>query len=530
MIITKTIALITSSASLVSLARAAPVYNVEASSASACRFAPRYTQQQILDDPQPFLNDLMTWEGKFHANDVGYNTANGMSYDGTLLDLKSGERTELHQFSAASKESLQFMIYAQAIAGNQDAARFLSPDNVSAAPGIAHDIAAKKLQTYLEFNTTFPGFGGWLPWFLQNGTAPLTPTADWNNRVPALDNGENVWAIYGLVQALLDSGNEAYVQLAKGWQGYLDYVKTTASRVFYAGNGVVCAVSTLNQSLPVNDPAQKYSCEGNGTLNDPYEGETFTWWLDLFGGLGEADKEALWQVKRPKLVRIDYEGDGSLPPITVQKGYWFSGHENWKFLELPYFDVPLMKRIYDNNERARTCNSRIEANPGMFASINNVTDASGQIIGYISNAGIPSIANQTVQERDVITPYSTMPVMLSDKKVGLAWWKNMVDGKGMQNPYGSTEATRVDGTAISSFVSWDSKITTVVALLDGVHQLVARKMKSDGIYDEFIKRTSDEQERVFGQEPLLGEDVEFCLPNAAVPVAGVEDYELCRDA
>lgn len=71
----------------------------------------------------------------------------------------------------------------------------------------------------------------------------------------------------------------------------------------------------------------------------------------------------------------------------------------------------------------------------MFASVNNSTDSSGQIIGYISNAGIPSIANQTVQELDVITPYSVFPLVLLDNAVGLAWWKNIVDGKKMQSTF-----------------------------------------------------------------------------------------------
>jgi hypothetical protein len=84
----------------------------------------------------------------------------------------------------------------------------------------------------------------------------------------------------------------------------------------------------------------------------------------------------------------------------------------------------------------------------------------------------------------------------------MAWWKNMVDGKKMQSmvlqyhsqstnvpiidPYGSSESTRVDGTAMSSFVSWDSKITTVNAVLGGVTDFVREKMQQDGIYNEFI--------------------------------------------
>lgn len=80
------------------------------------------------------------------------------------------------------------MLYAQAIAGNKGAARFLTPYNLSAAPGFAASIMQLKLKTYLEFNKTFPGFGGFLPWMLTDEQA-VTPTDDWNNRVPGLDNG-----------------------------------------------------------------------------------------------------------------------------------------------------------------------------------------------------------------------------------------------------------------------------------------------------------------------------------------------------
>ncbi len=80
------------------------------------------------------------------------------------------------------------MLYAQAIDGSPVASRFLSPDEPSAAADIAVGILGLKLQTYQRFNETFPGFGGFLPWFTSD--APdLVPTWDWVNRVPALDNG-----------------------------------------------------------------------------------------------------------------------------------------------------------------------------------------------------------------------------------------------------------------------------------------------------------------------------------------------------
>ena len=145
--------------------------------------------------------------------------------------------------------------------------------------------------------------------------------------------------------------------------------------------------------------------------------------------------------------------------------------------------------------------------PGLYASVNNSTDPkTDEIIGYISPAGIPSIASQKDQELDVITPYGVFPVVLFDKAVGMAWWRNMIVGKKMQSksyryhidtitdnngtdPYGSTESTRVDGKGVSALVTWDGKVTTVLSLMNGVVDLVRERMKSDGIYNEFLKIT-----------------------------------------
>lgn len=80
------------------------------------------------------------------------------------------------------------MLYTHAVAGSPEAARFLSPDNTAEAPEIAASIMQKKLQTYLKFNETYPGFGGFLPW-VSADTQDMTPMSDWVNRVPGLDNG-----------------------------------------------------------------------------------------------------------------------------------------------------------------------------------------------------------------------------------------------------------------------------------------------------------------------------------------------------
>ena len=80
------------------------------------------------------------------------------------------------------------MLYTHVLAGSSDAARFLSPHDEKKAPEVAFNIVSLKLETYLGFNETFPGFGGFIPWFLAD-EKEIQPTADWVNRVPALDNG-----------------------------------------------------------------------------------------------------------------------------------------------------------------------------------------------------------------------------------------------------------------------------------------------------------------------------------------------------
>jgi hypothetical protein len=193
----------------------------------------------------------------FHQHNVSYNTYNGMTFDGTLLNPVTGvhNSSELHTFSAPSKESLHMMLLAHVIQGNAGAVQWINAahgggSDVENAREMAVALLELKFKTYLEFNATYPGFGGFLPWYFfshsQNifylrhdgrfahaNDAPLAPTWDWVNRVPALDNGENIWGIYAVISALESSGRHDYQALANKWQGYLDYLKTTMEKVSF---------------------------------------------------------------------------------------------------------------------------------------------------------------------------------------------------------------------------------------------------------------------------------------------------------
>ena len=72
------------------------------------------------------------------------------------------------------------------------------------------------------------------PRFAHSGETPVAPTWDWVNRVPALDNGENIWAIYSVIQALQSTRRADYQTLANDWQTYLDYLKTTMRTVRFS--------------------------------------------------------------------------------------------------------------------------------------------------------------------------------------------------------------------------------------------------------------------------------------------------------
>lgn len=172
-----------------------------------CRFAPSFNQAQILQNPEPFIWDVLYWEGKFAQPGIGYNGDNAMSYDGTLLDPITGLAVAnaggRHNFSAASKESLQVMVYAHALAGDRAAARFVSPGSPRDAPEIAYQLMQKKLATYLAFNASFPGFGGYLPWY-NNTNANIEPTWDWVCRAvnPCLNRSSTYLCFHRSIECL----------------------------------------------------------------------------------------------------------------------------------------------------------------------------------------------------------------------------------------------------------------------------------------------------------------------------------------
>lgn len=155
----------------------------------------------------------------------------------------------------------------------------------------------------------------------------------------------------------------------------------------------------------------------------------------------------------------------STTSITVQRGWWFSAHEQWKYMMLPYIDIPINQRVFYNGERARSWWSAMNKIPGLFASVNGLSPNDTFNYPYVSDCGIQEIAFENVTNKQVITPYGVFPMLLATPTPplpeGLVWYWNMISGPRMQNCFGSTEAANITGYDISPVITWDSKITTV---------------------------------------------------------------------
>lgn len=80
------------------------------------------------------------------------------------------------------------MLLTHAIAGNLQAATFVYPLNSAKATALAFGILTRKLLTYSQFNSSYPGFGGFLPYF-EIGNSTIWPTNDFDHKVSAFDNG-----------------------------------------------------------------------------------------------------------------------------------------------------------------------------------------------------------------------------------------------------------------------------------------------------------------------------------------------------
>ena len=413
-----------------------------------------------------FIHSLLYWEAQFLQHSpcltscchftapslaggvesyIGLHTPTMVTMDGHRLSIPSGLPLDggAHMFTASSKESLHVALLALALSSTPAAAlaaMLLAPGSGGrreAAMDVAVRQLAVKVNSYDLFDCRFPGFGGFLPWVAVEDDG-ISPQPGWETTVPALDNGQLIWAVYALLEvlesdeqlrtlkhiplnssycpypaALLSSPNTT---LAERWRAVLSRWQTNALTVFYDYKGRFRDVAFIRNTTTTHVTAANYytdpDCNDGCYLDDPYEGELFTVYAYLYANwTGWDDRQWLWLRKRAKLqaATLAVPGYGN---ITTQRGFWFSAHEQWKYLFLPYRDVAINDRVFTLGEKARLLWSQSQKVPGLYASINGLAADDAAEMEYHSDCGIRQLAMVDVDTDFEVTPYGAMNAML----------------------------------------------------------------------------------------------------------------------
>jgi len=509
---------------------------------SCCRFSELFHRADWEDTTTQklFISRVLSAERHFFAEaNVAFDPDTGMTYDGHALDASTGELRKgpppngPFGFSAASKEALHVSLLALALEKTQvgeDTAPLIYSEKE------ALDILEKKVSSMEGFDAAEPGFGGFLPWFCSRGVklGPdrrcLTPqeeagivgaTSDFLGKVPGLDNGQLAWATYAVSKVLRGRATEGdrFEALAKRWEQRLERMRSTAVPVFYGGRGTgaLRAVTKIRNTAQDAVNASNYETVAVHPeyLDDAYEGELLVLFVDLLGDWssfphnGREERNKMWERKQIRLKAINFTDPKDDSKITVQEGFWFSSHEQWKLMVLPYLEIPLVKQIFTNSEYVRVVNSIHQHIPGLFASSHAPPDVEcGHLGGYCNAVGIQAVASQPVHWDQSVSPYGAYPVMLVDLAAGLAWYNTMLSLPKMQTATGSVEAAKVDGTSVASILTWDTKVTSVLAMLKGTGPLISRLLKEDGLREQFEARV-----RAF-----YGEKFSSTMPSAPGPL------------
>ncbi|CAM6002084.1 unnamed protein product [Sphagnum balticum] len=114
---------------------------------------------------------------------------------------------------------------------------------------------------------------------------------------------------------------------------------------------------------------------------------------------------------------------------------------------------------------------------------NNVEDT-----GYFSASGVPEISFNAVTFDKLVTPYGAYPLLLINKEYGAAWLHNMLYSPCGQTKYGALEGTGLNGSLMSPTLTWDTKITTVLAILNGTRSIIENYLEKEGLLKDFVDR------------------------------------------
>jgi hypothetical protein len=496
-----------------------------------CRFATAYTADELISDTDAqdaYTASVLKWDGKF-ASPGAALTPTGLTIDHINLD-ENGAITDKGYYTAPSKESLHLSMLALVLAQTPLAYNWLA-DNQEDAEVEAIRRLKLIIEQYEEFsNEQCPACGGFIPWVGVGETGGFQRVKKF--KMPSLDNGQMAWGMVSVLQALEEAKqrperDEAdLTDLKSRYQAHVDLMKGAVSTIFQNPKG---KVSTMAKAKDPKAPIDPTDYKQKGSLQDPFEGELMLMFIDMMteGDGRPTDKSIakMWK-KYNKGNNVGTWTSDETGPITIQKGWRFSAHEAWKYLVLPYLDEEFdtVRRLFRNQERVRTWEAHNSGIPGLKAA------CYGTNPWYVDRLGVLAASNgfdDQVRESDkMVTPYGAFPLILIDRGQGLAWHRAMLARPRMQNQYGSTEAGRQnsENPGVAMKCTWDTKVTTDVALLGGTQALLKRYLQANGQWDRFVERVTLNHQKY---ESLEGEDVPFAPPPAQEVTDGAEDFSTC---
>lgn len=262
----------------------------------------------------------------------------------------------------------------------------------------ALNLVRSKVKTYEQFNKQFPGYGGYLPWVaIKNGS--IEPTWDFKTRTPALDNGQLFWAALALSSAWEANHPNLEPTLREEWSNITwRLMLKNARKIFY--NETTKKIRAVANIRDISQPPSNnsYSNPDEYYLDDPYEGELFCMILTLLDKNFTSDEiSGIWVDKRRKLQAVNFHIQSINKTITAERGWWFSAHEQWKNLFMPYNISKTYWGIFENNEKVRTWNSREKGINGLYASTTGTANSNDDKLDYFADCGVREVSFQEVK-------------------------------------------------------------------------------------------------------------------------------------
>ena len=517
------------------------------SQAHACRFASSAHDWSRLpydsETQDAYVAAALEWDGRFAAAGRG-TTAAGLTCDHVNVDGTDGSSGQRGMYTAASKESLHIGMLALVVAGRPLAWRWMagamaeeagSPGaTATEAEAVAEALARLEriVTAYEAANEQCVGCGGFIPWIgvSDGGFATIQDRAS----IPALDNGQLAWSMVAAAEAL--AAHPDGTGVAARFELRVADMARSAPVLFLNPNGRVASSSkVLNVSAPVSADNRKV---GSGRLADPWEGELMIFFLHLLGdnSSGAIQPSRMW---RPVENTMNSSSGGTYSAtvwngsVAVQRGWYFSAHELWKLLVLPYLDVPLARRVTANGERARTQHAEATGAGGLPGACYTSEPS------VYSNFGVPPLAiaaNSMNASRQMSTPYGAFPLILVERGRGLDWHRATLARPLMQSRLGALEGTQATAAqpAAALKYSWDTKVTADLAMAGGLQSLLGPFLaKRSGRREAFDERVAFLYDLAFPGGELAGEDAPFADAPTAQDIAplvaptGARDFALC---